>query len=272
MAHICSINATHPIDPEIRGQILTRLRQVERDEAVRILFACESGSRGWGFASPDSDYDVRFVYVRRPHDYLRIHDMRDVIEEQAGPVFDVNGWDLRKALQLMAKGNATLLEWLSSPVMYLADEPFLLRLRQAASQTYQSERSFHHYVHMARGNYREYLQGQQVRAKKYLYVLRPVLAAKWVMQRADAPPMAFTELVREMVEEPDVLQEIEKLLTLKRHAGEKDWFDRLPVLNAFLERCFEQLAQHVPQLEKVDTRVLDRLLADTVLQHQNVPE
>jgi uncharacterized protein len=263
--------AVHPIDPMVRSEILNKLSQVQQDAQVHILFACESGSRGWGFASPDSDYDVRFVYVRRPHDYLRIHELRDVIEEAPGPIFDVNGWDLRKALQLMAKGNATLLEWLSSPVMYIADEQFLQRIRLVATQTYQSERSFHHYVHMARGNYREYLQGEQVRAKKYLYVLRPLLAALWVTQHSKPPPMTFETLVSEMVREPAVLQDIEQLLVLKRQAGEKDWFDRKPVLNDFLERSFEQLALYTPHIETVDTAALDQLFAQTVLQTQNVP-
>ncbi len=90
----------HPIAPDIRAQIIDKLAAVERDEDVRVIYACESGSRGWGFASPDSDYDVRFIYRRPVHEYLRIWPLRDVIEEVPGPVFDVNGWDLRKALQL----------------------------------------------------------------------------------------------------------------------------------------------------------------------------
>jgi hypothetical protein len=100
----------HPIDAAIRAQIMQKLEALESDHQVRVLFACESGSRGWGFASPDSDYDVRFIYVHRIDEYLRILPGRDVIEEVPGPVFDVNGWDLRKALGLLAKGNATLIE------------------------------------------------------------------------------------------------------------------------------------------------------------------
>lgn len=110
--------------------------------------------------------------------------MRDVIEEAPGPVLDVNGWDLRKALRLLAKGNATLVEWLSSPVVYRQDDRFVQRLREVAAAVYQPVRSFHHYYAMGRGNYREYLQGDQVRAKKYLYVLRPLLAAMWVVAGA----------------------------------------------------------------------------------------
>jgi uncharacterized protein len=258
------VHQIHPIEPTVRDQIMIKLADVERTHQVRILYACESGSRGWGFASPDSDYDVRFIYVRIARDYLRIHDLRDVIEEVPGPVFDVNGWDLRKALRLMAKGNATLLEWLSSPVVYRADATFVARMQEVAKSTYQAERSFHHYTHMARGDYREHLQGDLVRAKKYLYVLRPMLAALWVTQRQDMPPMAFEDLVREMVQDPQVLAEIDQLLVLKRQAGEKDWFERREVLNTFLDQTLTRLANHTPKIQRVDLAPLDVLFADTV--------
>ncbi len=154
------IDTNHPIDPTVRARVLEQLADIERRENVRILYACESGSRGWGFASPDSDYDVRFIFVRPLNQYLRLYPPRDVIEVAPGPVFDVNGWDLRKALLLLAKGNATLVEWLSSPIIYRAEKGFLAEMRNAGASVHRPERSFHHYVHMARGNYREYLQGE----------------------------------------------------------------------------------------------------------------
>lgn len=255
----------HPIAPEIRADIQRKLDAVEADEGVRVLYACESGSRGWGFASPDSDYDVRFLFVRPLREYLRITSVRDVIEETPGPVFDVNGWDLRKALQLLAKGNATLVEWLSSPVVYRQDAAFMQRLREVAAQVYQPVRSFHHYFAMGRGNFREYLQGEQVRAKKYLYVLRPLLAAKWVLTREDAPPMAFEELVRESIQEAEVLADIEALLVLKRQAGEQEWLPARPVLNAYLQRLMAELAQEQPGSTEPDMRLLDQLLFDTLV-------
>ena len=95
--------------------IVKRLRQIEKEENVRILYACESGSRCWGFASEDSDYDIRFVYVRRMEDYLRVFSQRDVIEMPVDDLWDLNGWDLQKALQLLHKSNSALIEWLQSP-------------------------------------------------------------------------------------------------------------------------------------------------------------
>ena len=103
---------------DIITEINEKLDEIERKEGVKILHAVESGSRAWGFASPDSDYDVRFVYVRPKEDYLRLDEPRDVIEWQLDEVLDINGWDLKKALGQFARGNATLFEWSESPVVY----------------------------------------------------------------------------------------------------------------------------------------------------------
>jgi uncharacterized protein len=260
-----AVSEAHPIDPRIREQVLHKLHAVETEHDVRVLYACESGSRGWGFASPDSDYDVRFIFVRPPREYLRVTSVRDVIEEVPGPVFDVNGWDVRKALQLLAKGNATLVEWLSSPVVYRQDEHFIAQLRQVAAAVYQPVRSFHHYRAMASGNFREYLQGEQIRAKKYLYVLRPLLAARWVLERPGAPPMAFETLVHELVDDPAVLQDIEELLALKRRSGEQEWLPARPVLNAYLTGLLQWLEGANPHVGEPDMTLLDQLLAETVL-------
>ena len=257
--------AAHPIDPAVRAEVLRKLQAVETTHNVRVLYACESGSRGWGFASPDSDYDARFIFVRPARDYLRVTPLRDVIEEVPGPVFDVNGWDLRKALELLAKGNATLVEWLSSPVVYSQDEAFMQGLREAAAAVYQPVRSFHHYFSMARGNHREHLQGEVVRAKKYLYVLRPLLAAQWVLQREDAPPMPFEPLVDALVTDAEVRRDIDELLVQKRQAGEQEWLPARPRLNAFISESLARLHGAQPAIGQPNLAPLDRLLADTVL-------
>ena len=255
----------HPIDAAVRQEIMRKLAAVEAEHDVRVLYACESGSRGWGFASPDSDYDVRFIFVRPAREYLRVTAVRDVIEEVPGPVFDVNGWDVRKALQLLAKGNATLIEWLSSPVVYRQDEAFVQRLRDVAGAVYQPIRSFHHYYAMGRGNHREYLTGDQVRAKKYLYVLRPLLAARWVLERPHSPPMAFESLVHELVDEPAVLQDLHELLAVKRRSGEQEWLPARPILNAFIDRLMQRLSEAQPCIGEPEMHLLDALLAETVL-------
>lgn len=256
----------HPIAPAIRAEIVSRLAAVESEHGVRVLYACESGSRGWGFASPDSDYDVRFLYVHPLPWYLQVNPMRDVIELPISDALDINGWELRKALGLLRKGNATLVEWLDSPVVYRADAAFLGATRDAALHTHRPERSFHHYVHMARRNYREYLRGETVRLKKYLYVLRPLLAALWTEQGRGVAPMRFTVLVDAIVTDAGLRTAIEQLLVAKRAAMESDVGPPLPAINAFVDAELTRLEAAAPPVsDGIDFSVLDRLLMDTVL-------
>lgn len=262
---MCNLN-DHPIDPGIRANIEARLCAIEADEGLRILYACESGSRGWGFASPDSDYDVRFLYVHPLPWYLQVSTRRDVIELPISDELDINGWELRKALGLLKKGNATLIEWLDSPVVYRADADFLSTMRGAARQTHRAERSFHHYIHMARRNYREYLRGEVVRLKKYFYVLRPLLATLWIEQGRGVAPMRFQELVDGIVTDPALRSAIEGLLAIKRAATEADYGQPMPIINTFIDAELTRLESVLPPLlSDTDFAVLDRLLMDTIL-------
>lgn len=256
----------HPIDPGVHTDILARLSAIETEHGVRVLYACESGSRGWGFASPDSDYDVRFIYVHSLPWYLRVNALRDVIEVPISGELDINGWELRKALGLLQKGNATLIEWLGSPVVYRADADFLQAMRNAARQTHRAERSFHHYVHMARNNYREHLRGDTVRIKKYLYVLRPLLATLWIEQGRGVVPMRFQYLVDGIVADPILRDAIAQLLVIKRGAMESEHGQPLPIINAFIDRELTRLESVPPPMpHDTDFGVLDRLLMETVL-------
>ena len=205
----------------MKEQIVSRLHEIERREQVRILLAVESGSRAWGFASPDSDYDVRFIYIRPQKDYLRLERVRDVIEEPIAGELDINGWDLQKALRLLHKSNPTLFEWVSSPIVYLETD-FADRFRAVMQPHFSSKSALYHYLCTAQGNYREYLRGDRVRAKKYFYVLRPILACRWVLERGTPPPMRFDELAA--AELPQALRaDVAYLLDLKIHArGQRD--------------------------------------------------
>lgn len=256
----------HPIDPAVRAEILKRLEAIEAEHDVRILFACESGSRGWGFASPDSDYDVRFLYAHPLSWYLRVLPGRDVIELPIDHVFDISGWELRKALGLLRKGNATLVEWLDSPVVYRADPLFLEAMREAVRRTHRPECAFHHYVHMARRNYREFLRGDSVRLKKYLYVLRPLLATLWIEQGRGPAPMRLQALVDTLVTDAQVREAIEELLRHKRGAAESECGAALPALNRFIDAELSRLeTSAVPREEAIDYAILDRLMVDTVM-------
>ena len=255
-----------PVADDVRAEIVARLAALEAQHGVRILYACESGSRGWGFASPDSDYDVRFLYVHPLSWYLRVGASPDVIEMPISDALDLHGWELRKALGLLKKGNATLIEWLDSPVVYRAEAAFLRAMQEIARQTHQVDRSFHHYTHMARKNYRAYLRGDTVRLKKYLYVLRPLLAALWIEQGRGLVPMRFQTLVDVLVTDAALRDAIAHLLAIKRAAKESEQGQPLPVLNAFIERELTRLESAPPPVpQDTDFTVLDRLLMETVL-------
>ena len=194
---------------DVFQRVRNELAKVEADHGVRVLYACESGSRAWGFASRDSDYDVRFIYVHRRDWYLSIEDRRDVIETQISDGLDISGWKLRKTLRLLRKSNPPLLEWLKSPVVYRHDPVFAIEFGAIASQFYSPRRCFAHYLHMALGNWRDYLCGRkQVRLKKYLYVFRPLLACRWIERGLGQVPMLFDELVALVLDEPDVREAI----------------------------------------------------------------
>lgn len=256
----------HSIAPAVRTAIDQRLDAIESESGVCILYACESGSRGWGFASPDSDYDVRFLYVHPPAWYLRVTPGRDVIECPIAGLLDINGWELRKALGLLKKGNAVLAEWLRSPVVYRADAGFLDAIRQAAQRVWQPERAFHHYLHLARGQYRRYLRGETVRLKKYFYVLRPLLAALWIEQGRGVPPMLFSDLVAGVVGDPGLCSAIETLLGRKRCAAELEHGGPIREIHGFVETELSRLeGVPPPSTPDPDFSLLDRLLLETVM-------
>lgn len=221
---------------DVFQRVANALAQVEAERHVRVLFACESGSRAWGFASRDSDYDVRFVYVHSRDWYLSVEDRRDVIEQPISDDLDVSGWDLRKALRLLRKSNPPLLEWLKSPVVYRQDRAFVAEFSALASEFYSPRRCFAHYLHMAFGNWRDYLRNREmVSFKKYLYVFRPLLACRWIERRRGQVPMLFAQLVENVLEEADVRCALDDLVARKQAGDELATAPPVAVLSRFLE-------------------------------------
>lgn len=232
---------------QMREKIQEQLRRIEEAENIKILFAVESGSRAWGFASPDSDYDVRFIYIRRLEDYLRLNTIRDVIELPIDDALDINGWDLQKTLRLLHKSNPTLFEWFSSPIVYQETE-FSDKFRDLMMHYFSSKKTMYHYVSMAEGNYREYLKGDLIRAKKYFYVLRPVLACQWILDWGTPPPMLFSELLK--AELPvELIDVVNQLLELKMNSPEVKLIKRISEINEYLDESIPRIKRAVRLLE-----------------------
>ncbi len=230
----------------MRETILSKLNEIESRENVKILLAVESGSRAWGFASRDSDYDVRFLYVRPKTDYLRLERSRDVIELPIQGELDINGWDLNKTLRLLHASNPTLFEWFSSPIVY-RETAFAEEFRSFMQQYFSSRRGLSHYLSMASKNYREYLKGDTVKAKKYFYVLRPVLACRWILDKGTPPPMLFSELAEAELD-PVLQPEVNRLLDLKMHAPEIKTIPKIESINRYLDSSIEEVRRCIARL------------------------
>ncbi len=228
----------------MKNTIIEELQRLEQKHEVTILYACESGSRAWGFASADSDYDVRFIYARKPEQYVSILTPKDVIELPVNELLDINGWDIKKALQLFLKSNAPLYEWLQSPVIYKEESRFAAELRHMMNEYFSCRAGCHHYFSMARNSFEHDLQGEMVKLKKYFYALRPALACLWILEKRTVPPMEFGQL-RVLVNDTAWHQTVDELLRQKQLANEKDMIAPLPLLQKWLQetllRCHEEM-------------------------------
>jgi uncharacterized protein len=228
----------HPaIAPDIHAEILHRLAATEAKHGVRILLAIESGSRAWGFASPNSDYDVRFIYAPPRDWYLAVdlEERRDVIEYPIVDDIDLNGWDVRKALRLLWKSNPALVEWIQSPIKYIEHGCFANQARLLLPQLYSTISGIYHYRSMAKSNYQNHLRAEQVSLKKYFYVLRPLLATRWIERYQTAAPIEFDTLLHLIDDQPELRAEIDQLLRQKSVTPELGLAARVPGIHTFIE-------------------------------------
>jgi predicted nucleotidyltransferase len=228
------------LDPTIVERIEVELGAIERVEGVRILLAVESGSRAWRFPSRDSDYDIRFLYVRPLTDYLTVTPRRDVIERPVDAVLDMKGWDIRKALRLGLSSNAALLEWLNSPVRYRAIGDAPARLGDFLLAVANPITLAHHYASLGRRSFADIeTAGAAVRLKTYCYALRAALALGWLRAQGTPPPMELPALLAG-VELPQGLPGVVAALVAgKRAATESDSTARITALDTWLRNTLE---------------------------------
>lgn len=202
----------------MKEKILQKLQEIERDKNVKILCAVESGSRAWGFASPDSDYDIRFIYKHEPEYYLSLWEKPDVIEFMTPDDLDGSGWDIAKALKLLAKSNAPLIEWLFSPVVYYQDDAFVQQLQALANDCFSPIATLHHYLGTTK-NFMEVCELEQVKLKSYFYALRTALAGRWIIEKNTFPPVDFLELLP--IAPKHIQDKVLQLMNIKASQNEK---------------------------------------------------
>jgi predicted nucleotidyltransferase len=230
---------------DARAAIDEVLGSLERGEQVRILFACESGSRAWGFESADSDWDVRFLFVRPVKSYLVLDAPADQLERQVDSAYgslDVVGWDLAKSLRLLRKSNPALIEWFRSPIIYRWVEPFCAEMHGLVDRSFSPKASGFHYGNTARTYFREYLQTKEVRLKRYFYSLRAVLAFEWATGGRGIPPLPLEDLLDElMAPNSPARKDIDDLLKRKRAGTELGTGPPLPAVQAFLAEAIKSV-------------------------------
>ena len=239
--------------------IPAKLAEIEKKENIRIIYCAESGSRAWGFASPDSDFDVRFIYVRPKEYYLRLDKTRDVIEWQLDDTLDINGWDLQKALVLLHKSNPTMFEWNNSPIVYKTT-PEWERISNIINNYFQPKAILYHYLSIAKSNYKQYLTNEIVRLKKYFYALRPILACKWILEKKSAPPMSFLELAGAYLDKK-IATIVYDLLRLKKDTSELGESKRIDIINNYIESSIAEIEALVKDLPAKDPKKWDELNA-----------
>jgi uncharacterized protein len=260
---------------QLREHILMILKQIEKEYDVKILYACESGSRAWGFPSADSDYDIRFIYIHKKEWYLSIDQRRDVLEvpkhdKLSTPVdklLDLNGWELTKSLRLFRKSNPPLLEWLHSNIVYYQAYSAINTMKELESQIFSPIAGIQHYLKMAKGNYREYLSREEVKIKRYFNIFRPLLAAKWIEKQNEFPPNGFNQLIEDLLPTGEIRQVIDDLIKQKMAGEVLALNPRTEIINPFLDHEIEHLEQYVKELlvDKPDpTELLNQLFRETL--------
>ncbi len=248
--------------PDRLSAILAALRAEEEARGIRILYAAESGSRAWGFASPDSDWDVRALYVHPLDWYLRIEDKpRDTFESMHPGDIDLSAWELRKALRLFAKSNLPLFEWLGSPLVYLDRDGFGDRLRALVPNFFDPRGAAWHHLSMQSSALEDLAPDGTIRIKKLCYALRSALSVRWIAARASMPPVPFPELFAASHLDSVARAAIDDILAAKRDASERDRTALTPVLaSLFAENESLVLAAEFPKKEKADLGQLDAIL------------
>jgi predicted nucleotidyltransferase len=214
------------------------LEEIAKNKSVRILYACETGSRAWGFPSPDSDYDVRFIYMHDRDWYLSLSERKDTIEVMEGDL-DITGWDLRKALLLLKKSNAPLIERFQSPIVYQAEELFRKEFKELIDVYYSPTAVFYHHYSLAQ-KFREELEGKaKIKLKSYFYMIRSLLSCSWIVEDKTVLPMDIEGLMTRI--DAGRRDELRSLIKLKSGVGEKYLYQREENLDSWITGMFDKL-------------------------------
>ena len=229
---------------EIVQKIKAKLSQIEQRENIRIIYACESGSRAWGFASSDSDYDVRFVYIRPKEFYLKLENTRDTLECELNEIYDISGWDLKKLLRLLNKSNPSIFEWSVSPIVYKTSREWNC-VMEILGNHFSETKALYHYNSITKNNLRRYFMDKsEVKYKPYLYNLRQCLSCEWILGRKSPPPIVFNTLKEAYLPE-ELLDSVNNLLELKKSMKEKEIGPRIKEIDLYIDSVVSKVEKYL---------------------------
>jgi len=225
----------------MKTKIQEYLRQIESDKQIKILLACETGSRAWGFPSPDSDYDIRLIYIHNSDWYISIHEKKDSIEMMLeNNDLDISGWELKKSLKLLYKSNPPLLERIQSPIIYAADNEFLKDIVELAGICYSKIATIHHYLSMSKKMMEEVQSKSDFKLKQFFYGLRTATLCKWIIEKNEIPPIEFAKAYNNLNLDEGIVKRIDELIALKAGQSESYRHSNEPELIGFVNHCISE--------------------------------
>ena len=256
---------------DMQNYIGESIHELEHKHGVKVLYACESGSRAWGFASPDSDYDLRFVYLAPLSWHLKLQEQADTIEYFADNDLDLAGWELTKTLRLFHNCNLAFNEWLGSPVVYHDDGQLAARLRALIPRYFNSIKAFHHYLNTAQRKLGDKEPGEALGIKTLFYIIRPLACCHWIVQKRSMPPTQFTAVLQGIELDSTVRLAIDALLEEKASAREKQQSVAAPALQIWIAETLAartQLSMDLPAAESRDWEDLNAITLQYLLESQ----
>ena len=252
----------------MKQYIIQKLTDLEKQHHIKIFHAVESGSRAWGFASQDSDYDVRFLYYHQPEWYFSVSKQADnIVKMEENNLLDFAGWELKKTLLLLIKGNMSLYEWIQSPIVYKQSKEFET-LKALAQEFYNPKALMFSYVGIAENNYNAYANKEKAKLKKYLYILRTLAACRWIEQQQTPPPIEIDKLKGVFRQDPLIWEFLNHLIEEKKKGTELGLIDSPALINRWIEEqlsYYTSYATSLPDLVK-DTALLSNFFYKTVME------
>jgi len=246
----------------MKDKIIEYLRDIEKKKNVKILLAVESGSREWGFASEDSDYDVRCVHVAKRNDYLSLKEVPNQIEVIDKNI-DIVSWDIHKFFQLFLKSNPTVSEWLSSRMIYIENNFKDLGKKDLLDifiKGFSRSKLKSHYISLAKQNYHKYINTPgEVLLKKYVYILRGLGCVEYIEKTNSLPPLNWKLSSKYL---PDKIKDTFARFVEMKKSSEKEKGKRNEETDRWIEKKLG--LKFESEKENFDFEEINKIVIDTI--------